>query len=82
MKTLPEVRTVQHLINGEFVGGMSGRTFQSLNPATNTPIAGVAAAPGKMSAAPYRRLAGRSMKAPGRGWRRPTAPAPCTASPT
>jgi len=47
MKTLPEVRTVQHFINGEFVDGVSGRTFQSLNPATNTPIADVAAGTGE-----------------------------------
>jgi len=42
MKTLPEVRTVRHFINGEFVDGTAGRTFESLNPATNSPIAVVA----------------------------------------
>src|SRR3989304_7059234 len=47
MKTLPEVRTVQPFINGEFGGGVPGRTFQSLNPATNTPIADVAAGTGE-----------------------------------
>jgi len=37
------VRTVRHFIDGEFVDSEAGRTFQSLNPATNTPIAEVAA---------------------------------------
>ncbi len=42
MKTLPELRIVRHFVDGEFVDGASGRTFRSLNPATNTPIAEVA----------------------------------------
>jgi 5-carboxymethyl-2-hydroxymuconic-semialdehyde dehydrogenase len=36
------VREILHFIDGEFVGPASGRFFESLNPATNEPIARVA----------------------------------------
>lgn len=39
----PQTRPVQHYINGEFRPGLAGRTFPTLNPATNQPIMAVAA---------------------------------------
>ncbi len=38
-----EVGRVRHFINGEFVDGAAGETFATLNPATNTSLAQVAA---------------------------------------
>lgn len=38
-----EIGTIRHFIGGEFTGGAEGRTFATLNPATNAPLAEVAA---------------------------------------
>lgn len=38
----PVVAPGRHFINGEFVEGVAGRTFETLNPATNRPITSVA----------------------------------------
>lgn len=37
-----EIGPARHFINDEFIGGAAGRTFETLNPATNEPITTVA----------------------------------------
>ncbi|RMG97461.1 MAG: 5-carboxymethyl-2-hydroxymuconate semialdehyde dehydrogenase [Chloroflexi bacterium] len=39
---MTQLKKVQHFINNEFVDSLSGGTFETLNPATNKPIARVA----------------------------------------
>ncbi|OFX28405.1 MAG: 5-carboxymethyl-2-hydroxymuconate semialdehyde dehydrogenase [Armatimonadetes bacterium RBG_16_67_12] len=41
-RRVPGIGPARHFINGEFAGGAAGRTFETLNPATNEPITTVA----------------------------------------
>lgn len=59
---------VQHCIDGEFVPGARGETFQTLNPATNEPICEVAA--GHAEDIDRAARAARRAFAPGSPWRR------------
>ncbi|MDR7526532.1 MAG: 5-carboxymethyl-2-hydroxymuconate semialdehyde dehydrogenase [Armatimonadota bacterium] len=43
MQVLPGLETARHYIDGRFTDGVRGETFPTLNPATNEPLARVAA---------------------------------------
>jgi 5-carboxymethyl-2-hydroxymuconic-semialdehyde dehydrogenase len=47
LKTLPRVETARHFINGEFTDAAAGRSFPTLNPATNETITSVAEGSGE-----------------------------------
>jgi hypothetical protein len=73
---------IPHVIDGQERPAADGRTFESVNPATEA--AWAQAARGRRPTPPplSRRPGAPSTPARGRGWPRPSGGRPCTAWPT